>query len=178
MDLLRMLTGAGDNAAIGQIAQRFGVDPAQAQQALESLLPAVTQGLHHSASEEGGLGSLLSSLATGAHTQYVDDPSAAASDQAVSDGNSVLGQIFGSKDASRAVANQAAQQSGLSPDLLKGMLPVVASMAMGALSKHQASVGDSSGGGLQAILGSLVGQNPAGGALGGLLGVAEKFFQK
>jgi hypothetical protein len=44
----------------------------------------------------------------------------------VSQGNNVLGQIFGSKDVSRAVAQNASAQSGLEPGLLQKMLPMLA----------------------------------------------------
>jgi len=36
--------------------------------------------------------------------------------------NDVLGQIFGSKDVSRTVAQSAAEETGLEPSLLKKML--------------------------------------------------------
>jgi hypothetical protein len=45
-------------------------------------------------------------------------------------GNALLGTLFGSEDVSRAVAQGAAQQSGLDPALLKKMLPMLA-MAVG-----------------------------------------------
>jgi hypothetical protein len=84
--------------------------------------------------------------------------------------------VLGSKDASRQVASQASAQTGLGADLLKQMLPVVAAMAMGALSKHTAGAAGqeaSAGGGLLGTLGSLIGggQAPSGaGALMGILG--------
>ena len=56
-------------------------------------------------------------------------------------GNSVLGQIFGSKDVSRSVAQNAAAQSGLQPSLLKKMLPIVAMAAAGYMAKR-GSLGD------------------------------------
>ena len=68
-------------------------------------------------------------------------------------GNQILGQLFGSKDGSRAVAAQAAAQSGVNPSLLKKMLPISQMIAAGYVMK-QASQGR---GGL-------------GGALGGVLG--------
>ena len=43
-------------------------------------------------------------------------------------GNEVLGQIFGSKDVSRSVADHAAGQTGISAGLLKQMLPILASL--------------------------------------------------
>ena len=89
-------------------------------------------------------------------------------------GNNVLGQIFGSKDVSRAVAQNASTQSGLSPDLLKKMLPMLAMVVAGYMSKNHAAQQGSSGGGLGGMLGGLLGgdhqdESPLGG-LGGLLG--------
>ena len=48
----------------------------------------------------------------------------------VNKGNEILGQLFGSKDGSRAVAASAAAQSGVEPSLLKKMLPILAMVGM------------------------------------------------
>jgi hypothetical protein len=68
----------------------------------------------------------------------------------------VLGQIFGSKEVSRTVAAGAEQQTGISSDLLKQMLPVVAMMVTGYMAKQS---GDSTGngGGLGGLIGGLLG---------------------
>ena len=55
----------------------------------------------------------------------------------VSQGNEVLGKIFGSKDVSSTVAHNAAAQSGLSPDLLKKMLPMLAMLVAGYMAKQR-----------------------------------------
>ena len=78
----------------------------------------------------------------------------------VNRGNDVLGQIFGSKDVSRTVAQNAASRTGLDPALLRKMLPIVAMMVAGYMAKQ-------GGGGTQAGLG---GGGGLGGLLGGLLG--------
>jgi hypothetical protein len=44
--------------------------------------------------------------------------------------------LFGNKDVSRAVAAQAASATGIGQDILKQMLPVIASMVMGGLFKQ------------------------------------------
>lgn len=156
-----MLGGAsGEDSgggAVDQIAQRFGIEPAQAQQAIESLLPSVTQGLHRQAAAENPI--------NGGLDQFLGDSN-------IEDGNGILGQIFGSKDVSRAVAAQAAGNTGLDPALLKAILPIVASLAMGALSRNQAQAG----GGLTGILGSFLDRNKDGSSLDDILGMAGKMF--
>ena len=64
--------------------------------------------------------------------------------ETVADGNGILGHIFGSKDVSRQVAARAAQSSGVAPDILAKMLPLVAALAMGSMSRR-ASAASSSG---------------------------------
>jgi hypothetical protein len=54
----------------------------------------------------------------------------------VDEGNGILGHLFGSKDVSRAVAAQAAQATGIGQEILKQMLPVIASTMMGGLYKQ------------------------------------------
>jgi hypothetical protein len=90
----------------------------------------------------------------------------------VNRGNDVLGQIFGSPDVSRTVTQHAAGQTGLDPALLRKMLPILAMLVAGYLSKqHGASAapqagGGPVGGGLGDVLGGLLGGNRAGAARG------------
>ena len=105
----------------------------------------------------------------------------------VDKGNQILGQLFGSKDGSRAVAASAAAQSGVEPSLLKKMLPILAMVAAGYVMK-QASQGQ---GGLGGALGNILGgQSTAegqpgaspspttgsGGILDDLIGAAGKYL--
>jgi hypothetical protein len=76
------------------------------------------------------------SFGGGQHQRYVDDLNALDHPDTTADGNGILGHIFGSKDMSRQVATRAAAQTGISEGVLKSMLPVVAAMAMGAMSKR------------------------------------------
>ena len=93
----------------------------------------------------------------------------------VAAGNDILGQIFGSKDVSRSVAAHGASQTGLDPELLKKMLPLLAMLVGGYLSSR----GGGADGGFGSILGSILGGGqsapaaapaPAPAASGGILG--------
>ncbi len=100
-------------------------------------------------------------------------------------GNQILGQLFGSKDGSRAIAASAAAQSGLQPSLLKKMLPILAMIAAGYVMK-QASQGQ---GGLGEALGGILGSqskpsseqagaapSSSGGILDDLISAASKYL--
>jgi hypothetical protein len=86
-----------------------------------------------------GLEGLLSALGNGQHQRYIDDPNVLARPDTTADGNGILGHIFGSKEVSRQVADRAATQTGIGSGVLKAMLPVVAAMAMGTMSKRMAA---------------------------------------
>ncbi|MAF57557.1 DUF937 domain-containing protein [Ponticaulis sp.] len=135
-NLMDMLTRTNDGAGIAQVAQQFGLDESQAQAAVSALLPALSSGLRRNVSQPGGLEALMGALQNGNHGELLDNPERLTSEETVQDGNAILGHILGSRDVSRAAASRASEQTGISSDLLKQILPVVASMAMGALSKQ------------------------------------------
>jgi hypothetical protein len=175
MDLMNALAQAG---GVEAISRELGVDQATAQSGLDALLPAVADGLRGQAAASpqgfGGLGAILGQLGGGGLLSNVTGPEPTNIDQ----GNQVLGQIFGNKDTSRAVAADAAQKSGVSPDLLKKMLPIVAMLVAGYLAKQhgQASAGTPPGAAPQdgGILGQILGGAGGGGGLGG--GILESIL--
>jgi len=139
------------------IARELGVDSQQATSGAAALLPAILGGLQ----KQGGLGDLLGQLGGGGLMDQVLAPEPTD----VSQGNQVLGQIFGSKDVSREVAQNASAQTGLDPSLLKKMLPLLAMLATGYLAKHGGEAMRGGGlGGLGGLGGGL------GNVLGGILG--------
>jgi hypothetical protein len=120
------------------MARELGVSESEAASGAAALLPAVLGGFKKQAQTQPGglegLGSLLGRLGGGSLLDDVLSPEPTN----VNRGNEVLGKIFGSKDVSRAVAADAAPKSGLSADLLKKMLPIVAMAVAGYLAKQRA----------------------------------------
>ena len=182
MSMLEALTQAGGPQAI---SRELGVDDETARSGMSALLPAVLGGMQNQAQTSGGLGG-LAGLLGGMGGPAMMANALAPEPTDIGRGNDLLGQLFGSKDTSRAVADHASQQSGVPPSLLKKMLPIVAMLAAGYFMKQaqarqadpQAAPGgtmpgepaipDSSGsaiggGGLGGILGSLLGGGGAGG---------------
>ena len=92
----------------------------------------------------------------------------------VAQGNEILGQIFGTKDVSRAVAADASTRSGIDADTLKKLLPIVAMLVAGYLATHRGqadaaapaapAASDPLGGGLGGMLGQVLGSVLGGGA--------------
>jgi hypothetical protein len=173
MPITDILAQAG---GIQAVAQQLGISEAEATTGAAALLPAILGGFKNQAQTQpggvAGLGGLLSQLGGGALLDQVVGPG--PTDTGAGDG--VLGQIFGSKDVSRTVAQSASAQTGLDPALLKRMLPLLAMLVTGYLARQhgaapaqpQAPAAGAGGGlgGLGGMLGGLLGGH-AGGAAGG-----------
>ena len=136
MNLIDLVMNTAGGGTVSQLARNFGLTEQQTQSAMASLIPALQQGLSRNTTQEGGLSSLIEALSSGNHQRYLEDQSILGSQENISDGNSILGHILGSKDVSRAVAAQASQQTGIGTEILKKMLPVIASLVMASLSKQ------------------------------------------
>ena len=163
------------------MARELGITEAQEASGATALAPAILGGFKKQAQAQPagleGLGGLLGRLGGGGLLDDVVAPKPTD----VSRGNDVLGQIFGSKDVSRTVAQSAASQTGLDAGLLKKMLPMLAMLVAGYMAKQggagAASQTAPSGGGLGSILGGLLrgqaagagGTTPGAGGLGSML---------
>lgn len=166
MNIMDVLQQSG---GIGTMAKELGINESVAQAGAAALLPAILGGFKKTTQAQPngleGLGGLLGQLGGGGLLDNVLAPQQTP----VQQGNEVLGQIFGSKEVSRTVAAGAEQQTGISSDLLKKMLPVVAMMVAGYMAKQGGD--ESGGGGLGGLIGGLLSggnQSSSGGALGGL----------
>ncbi len=178
MDILDAIRSAQGGGAVQQLGQQFGLNDDQVSSALSALVPALAAGFHNNMSSPQGLDGLLGALGGGQHQRYVDDASVLGHQDTIDDGNGILGHIFGSKDVSRQVATQAASQTGVGADVLKAMLPVVAAMMMGTMSKKlgQASAGNSGGDALLGMLGPMLGSNNSGSLANGVAGLVGRLF--
>jgi hypothetical protein len=169
---------------LSSMARELGVSESQAAAGAEALIPAILGGFKKQAKAQPtgleGLGSLLGQLGGGGLLDNVLAPEPTN----VGQGNDILGQIFGSKDVSRTVAADAAKRSGLDTSLLKKMLPILAMLVAGYMSRQgggaSQSAGAGAGGGLGGLLGGLLGggaqaqAQPAGaGGLGGLASMLD-----
>jgi hypothetical protein len=183
-NLIEMMMQAQGGNAMQNMARQFGLAPEQAQSAVESLLPAFQVGMQNQADSIDGLQKMIQMFGGGQHAGTFDADGDGIPDNAVEQGNDVLGQLFGNKDVSRAVAAHAEATSGVSSAILKQMMPVIASMLMGGMFKGATNnglgglMGQAMQGGLGNMMGQMMGgvqqqaqaQNPMGGLMGGMLG--------
>jgi len=169
-DIIQSAQGGG---ALQNLANQFGLSPEQTQSALQAIIPALSHGLQRAAQDPGALGNVVSEIGSGAHAGSYADPSQTGA--AVDAGSGALGQIFGSPGVTAQIGQQISRVSGIDPQIIAGLLPAVASIAMGGLShamqaQGQGAVlnqgGAASGGGLFGSIISAV-QGALGGGQGG-----------
>lgn len=171
----------GQTGAIETLARELGIDEQTANAGAAALMPALLKGFGQSAGSasgaagSGGIADLIGILGGGALADEVSSEQPTP----VAKGNQLLGELFGSKDTSRAVAQTAASQSGVDPSILRKMLPILAMAAAGYFAKQSAGQG-----GLGDVLGSVLGSAGAqqsgtpgqNDIFGQILGAAGKMF--
>jgi len=160
-----------ETGGLQSIARELGISESQVASGAAALSPALLGGFKKQVQSHpdglAGLGGLLSQLGGSG----LLDELLGQHPTDVSQGNGVLGQIFGSKDVSRTVSQDAAAKTGLDTGILKKMLPMLAMLVAGYLAKHHANAGAQAspqGGGLGGLLGSLLGGGQSGGSAGGI----------
>lgn len=161
------------NGVIDSMARELNIDEATARAATGALLPAIVAGLGRSTTQQapagglGGLGDLLGGLAGGGGGGgalggglggVLLDQVLGRDPTPTSPGNDILGQIFGSKDVSRGVAEEVSGSTGIPAELLKKMLPILAMAVVGYMMKGKGGGSGAGGGALGGALGGILGQ--------------------
>lgn len=139
-----------------QIADQLGVSPDQARAASAQALPALLHGLAANAEDEAGAASIERAL--GQHTPLRGTVDLGQVD--AGDGEKIVGHVFGSN--TDAVVDQLAgapQAAGLSPDLTRKLLALLAPLVLSYLT---GKIGAKAGG-----IGATILQEVLKGALGG-----------
>ncbi|MDX3925687.1 MAG: DUF937 domain-containing protein [Shinella sp.] len=134
--LFDMIMQAQNGHAIDVMAKQFGLAQEQAVKAMAALTPAFAEGFKRNASNPYDFAAFMTALTSGNYAKYFEDMGKAFTPQGMAEGNDILGQLFGSKEVSRAIAAQAAQITGIGQEIYKQMLPVMADTIMGGLFKQ------------------------------------------
>jgi len=180
MNILDSILNHQDGAAVQQLAQQFGLGNDQTISALSALAPQLASGVQQNLQQPDGLQGLLAALASGGHDQYLNDTSRLGNPSTIDDGNGILGHLLGSKSVSHEVTANAAAETGLGQDVLKQMLPLVATLVMGSLARQTSQAGAApaatSTGGMMGGVASLLDANKDGSMVDDVVGMMGKFL--
>ncbi|MEM7059692.1 MAG: DUF937 domain-containing protein [Pseudomonadota bacterium] len=135
MSLMNLLNQAQGGQGLSQLADKLGLDQEQAGGLAGMLAPAIGSAAKKRA-ESGGLESLLSQLQGQEQGGLFDNPAAAAEPEARAQGDSFLEKILGSRDATRELAAEAANRSGVEQNKVEEFLPALAAMLQGGMQQQ------------------------------------------
>jgi hypothetical protein len=166
-NLYDILRNAQGGQAIDNLASQFNITAEEADAAVKAIVPELSQGLLKQTSQPVGFGSFLGAMGEGQHLAAFSDPAAAQAATTAQKGSDVLTQVLGSHQAREEIALRASSAAGVSPDIVSQMLPVIASMIFGGLTKSLETQGF---GGIIGQLANAAGQGGLGPILGQILG--------
>lgn len=162
-----------DASHIQQIAAQLGVDPNQAQQAIQQAMPLLVGGLAKNASTDQGADVLHSVLGDHAGNSVAGILGSVLGGGGTSggldNGMAILGHIFGARQDQ--AAQGLGQTTGLGSQNAGQLLAILAPVVMGVLGNMSQRQGMSASG-LGSVLGQeaqRIGQSGAGGLLGAVL---------
>jgi hypothetical protein len=127
MTLFDMLQNAQGGQTLDLLAKQYQLSLQQTQAAVDALLPAFSAGFKRQAGNPAAFPNLFEAMLQTPPVPQ-ENPMEAFARQAIEQGNRVLGALFGSKEVSRAVADQAAALTGIGTDVLRAMLPAMAAL--------------------------------------------------
>lgn len=168
-NLANEVMGQLDSSQIEAIASQLGVDPAQAENAIQQAMPLLVGGLARNAATPEGAGALHSALGDHAGSDIgslLGGMLGGGGGSGLGGGMAILGHIFGARQdqASQGLGQASGLGSANASQLLAILAPIVMSV-LGNLSQRQGM----SASGLGGLLGQEHQRMTQGGA-GGLLG--------
>ncbi len=173
MSLVNVLMEQLSGGTTRQIGQQLGVDEGAASKAIAGALPMVLGGLARNAQKQGGADALLGALDRDHDGSVLDDVAGFLGKGAGSQGDGILGHVFGSRRS--AVESTLGQASGLDSGKAGQLMAMLAPIVMGALAKQKQSQGlDASG--LAAMLGQE--RQSAGGGAGQAMDMVSSLLDR
>jgi hypothetical protein len=130
-DLMRQ---AQTQAGLEALARQFQLSGDQQQRAMAAFMPAFVMGLQHAMATHDP-NRFLQSLMSGGYQNFWQMAGRSFSAQAQQEGRRLLDQLFGSDEASRRVAHQAADFAGIGVETMQQILPLYAGLLAGGLSQ-------------------------------------------
>lgn len=137
-------------AGVAQIAESLGVDEQVMGPAVAAAIPAIIGGMANNAREPQGAESLANALDDHSPSIF-ESLGGLLGGGGIEDGAKILGHVFGNRR--QGVERNLAGQSGIDVGVIMKLLPILAPLVMGYLSREKTSRNLDPGG-----LGSILGQ--------------------
>lgn len=135
VNLLDIVRQAQQGSGLDGMAKQFGLAPAQARSAVEALLPAFSLALQRTAMNPSAFADILGAIGSGRYAPFFDRAGSWSSRPPLPGGDDLVARLFRTPEATREVAAQAAAMTGLGAQVLQHMIPHLAAMLIGGLSR-------------------------------------------
>lgn len=135
VNLLDIMRQAQHGAGMDNMARQFGLSLGDAQRAVETLLPAFSLGFRRNAMNPGAFAPFLDALSSGRYAPFFDGTTLVPGG-VTPPGAELMGQIFGSPEVTRQIAQQASAMSGVGAQVLQRIMPTMGAVLMGGMTRH------------------------------------------
>jgi hypothetical protein len=139
MNLYEMMRQAQGGEAFASLARQYGLTQDEVRRAVEAFTPAFSTALQRNTADPMGFFQFMQALASGQHAQFYRSPEEAAAPAGRREGEAILDRLFGSRELSRAVADQISAATGLADAVVSEMMPALSAMMMGGLEQQVGS---------------------------------------
>ncbi len=170
MNITDLLQGPLGNTIIQSAASQFGLSNKEAGKAVGAALPAILSGLQNNSKTTAGAESLNKALEAKHDGSLLSGLGGLLGggnmDALLQDGGGILGHVFGNNLS--GVQNNVAKQAGISSDKAGSIIKMLAPIVMAFLGKEK-KANNVNAGGLDSLLGGILGGGAAQKSGGGLL---------
>lgn len=155
--LLDLLNSDLGKTLVSGASQKLGQNENQTASALSAALPLILGAMKNNASTPDGANGLLGALSNSTHDGSILDNlgDMLGSESEMSDGAGILGHVFGGKEQN--VAKAVSAKSGMDMGQAMKLLQMAAPIVMGYLGKQSRSNNVNDAGGIESLLGGLLG---------------------
>lgn len=136
-----MVRSAQGGQLIDNLSDGFGLASWQTEVAVTALAPALSAALSRAAESPDTLRPVVAAIGEPQHKAAFESAESAYSPESVEAGDAIVAYLFGSAAAAGEASQLAARVSGLRPDVLQRLLPVLVSILAGGLSSTLAERG-------------------------------------
>ena len=135
-ELIDIILAANDGKTAGALALAGDYSVDAAEKALKTHVREIGSKIAVKARDPEELELLLDVIEAGEHDDYLTNPDALLSREAVEEGEEILAHVYGSVERARAVASTLRKPHGISEEKMQRMMTLAATLCVAALVKR------------------------------------------
>ena len=134
-DITRLLSTAQEGQLAANLAQRFNLSEEEINKSIQALGLALAYGMDHAVEQPQNFEKVVQCLCDSSNCCAHDHDEAAYGTDSLARGQTAILSLFGSEAQTDEILQAASRQSGVSTQILRQLLPIIASVLFSGLSK-------------------------------------------